>query len=309
MNVRTQRNVKKLRKFSLVLTVVLAFSVLISGVMTASRLVSFSDKKQITVVDLIPDDAKIKGAAFTQHTEATNFPESFITTDMSFDAPVVLVGNDPDFSVTDDKQIWTTDTKVEIFKISYDENGSLTVKGADSNKVIAPGTESSYSFALNNNGDVALDYSLEIEAYLSDNVDEIPVVARLYDYKENYLLGSDSEWEKVTELNGTKDSGVLKADYHCTYTLDWQWPFESGDDEFDTMLGNMAQDEELTLTVVIKTTATADIDPDGGDGQPPDTGYYGSDTVIWSMLCIFSFMAMIFILLWTRRSSEENDEE
>jgi hypothetical protein len=39
------------------------------------------------------------------------------------------------------------------------------------------------------------------------------------------------------------------------YILQWRWPFDI-DDEYDTMLGNLAVEEDISLTIVIRTTAS-----------------------------------------------------
>ena len=83
------------------------------------------------------------------------------------------------FEASDDKTVWTTNTKVEIFRVSY-ENGEqvVTVNGSNGQKVIAPGTENSYTFKLKNTGTVALDYTLEVDAYFTPADIKIPISGR-----------------------------------------------------------------------------------------------------------------------------------
>ena len=56
----------------------------------------------------------------------------------------------PGFMVIDENDvIWGTETEVEIFKVSYEDGeGNITVKSDNGEKVVAPGTENSYTFKL-----------------------------------------------------------------------------------------------------------------------------------------------------------------
>ena len=170
----------------------------------------------------------------------------------------VIIHKNPGFQVSDNVKVWETNTEVDIFKIAY-ENGEavVTVDGMD-DKVIAPGTGNEYIFYLKNTGDVLLDYTLEIEAYFTPEATPIPVEARLKGYDGSYLLGSDDAWGDVLELNQVKDEASIAVNRYAYYSLEWRWPFESGDDSYDTFLGNMAVDEDLTLTIAIKTVATGE---------------------------------------------------
>lgn len=183
----------------------------------------------------------------------------------------------------DDKQVWSAETEVEIFRISYENSDeTVTVEGIDGDKLIAPGTSNSYSFWLQNGGNAAVRYTVELEAYISPEDTALPVLARVANGEETYITGGDYDpWVNVAELNGVNDAGTLAAGRRAEYTLEWQWPFEQDDDEYDTdeydtWLGNLAaasesEDEDLTLTIVIKTVAEADTS-DGGGTQPLPVG-------------------------------------
>ena len=211
------------------------------------------------------------------------------------------------FRVTDENTVWKGDTQIEIFRVSY-ENGEnqITVKSGNGDKVIAPGTENSYTFALENTSSGPVEYSMSMKAYFSSDAYTIPVVAKVTrDVEGRYLLGGESGYEPVLELSRVEDSGTLKKGYVMPYTLSWQWPFE-GDDTYDTLLGNLAQDEDLTLTIVIETYAT--YTPDASDGIP-QTGDL-SQIGVWFTVMLGSAAALLlmFLLPWMRRRGEDDEE-
>ena len=216
----------------------------------------------------------------------------------------------PGFEASDDNGVWSTETAVEIFHVSY-ENGEqvVTVKSDNGDKVIAPGTESSYTFKLSNTGNVALDYTVETEAYFTPEDVVIPVTGRLNRYDGKWIVGGKDEYVDVPVLDTAADSATLGAGKYTYYTLDWVWPFESGNDEYDTMLGNLAVGEDLVFTVVIKTTATADADPDSGGGITiPQTGDT-ENLALWLTLLFGSVVVMMLLMFLIFRDKEKKNTE
>ena len=207
------------------------------------------------------------------------------------------------FRVTDKDTVWKGNTQVEIFRASYANGESqITVKSSDGDKLIAPGTENSYTFALENTADGPVAYSMSMKAYLSSDDHTIPVVAKVRRETDHaYFLGSAGEYKDVLQLNQVKDSGTLKKGYVMPYTLSWQWPFE-GDDAYDTLLGNL--EEDLTLTIVIETYAEyAPPSADGGIPKTGDTSHIG----LWFTVMLGSAAGLMFLLLLMRRKGEENE--
>lgn len=210
----------------------------------------------------------------------------------------------PSFEVGDDKTVWSTNTQVEIFKVSY-VNGEkvVSVKSADGDKVIAPGTENTYIFKLKNTGDVPLEYTVDIDVKCEPLGIEIPVVARLCRYDGTWIVGDNDSYVSASVLDTANDKESLDAGNYTYYTLDWQWPFEGGNDEFDTLLGNMAVGEDLTFTIVINTTATET--DEGGGITPPQTGD-DYNIIILPFLAVASFV-MIVVLINYRKRVKETD--
>lgn len=202
----------------------------------------------------------------------------------------------PSFEAGDGKKLWTTDTQVEIFRVSY-INGEqkVTVKGEDGDKLIAPGTESSYTFKLKNNGNTALDYTVCVDACFSSEDISVPIVGRISRYDGEWICGGKNSYADVKALDSAQDSETLGAGRYTYYTLDWRWAFENGNDEYDTLLGNMAVDEDLLFTIRFVTTAAESTDPSSGGGLlSPKTG---DDRHIapWLGLMIASLIIMILL--------------
>ncbi len=216
-----------------------------------------------------------------------------------------------DFVASDEQKIWSTDTKVEIFRVSY-VNGEqvITVNSDNGDKLIAPGTENSYTFKLKNNGDAALDYIVKVDAYFTPGDIVIPITGRLNRYDGKWIAGNGENYVNVSALDAAEDKATLGAGKYTYYTLDWIWPFESGNDELDTKLGNLATEQDLVFTVVITTEAaeSSDSDNNGGILLPhaggPHTGD-DSSLILWVILAIVSFVLIFYPLIGKRRSDAE----
>ena len=203
----------------------------------------------------------------------------------------------PELQVADDAQVWTTETKVEIFHISY-ENGQqeITVNSSDGEKVIAPGTENSYVFKLKNTGNVALDYTVTVDAYITPEETAIPITGRLSRCDGKWIVGDGESYGDVAALNNGEDSATIGAGKYTYYTLDWLWPFESGDDELDTLLGNTAVEEDLTFTIVISTVASGNYASTKDIGRtPPKTGDE-LNLALWVALGLGALMLLVILL-------------
>lgn len=196
--------------------------------------------------------------------------------------------------------------EIQVFYAEYGKDGEITVKSAFGDKVIAPGTENQYDIYVRNIGKVPISYVLEAESRITVDVNgeqiEIPIEASFYTPRNSYLLGGEESLENLGKLDGVKDSSGLSPEHQAKYTLCWSWPFD-GDDEFDTMLGNLAAEgEELTVKVAFNVTAA--YDPNAGGGSPI-TGD-SSNIGLWVACLVISTFTLI-ILLFLRKN--ENDEE
>lgn len=196
--------------------------------------------------------------------------------------------------------------EIQIFNAEYESDGNITVKSAFGNHVVAPGTENSYDIYVRNVGKVPISYVLEAQSRITFDVNgkqiEIPIKANFSDPNNNYLLGSENEKVSLAKLDKLKDSSGLSPEHQAKYTLNWSWPFD-GDDEFDTLLGNMAAEgEELTVKVAFSVAASYDPNAEGGTLMTGDSTNIG----LWVALFVTSTFTLI-ILLFLRK--KENDEE
>ena len=291
------------QKSMLIPVVALALCVILSASVLFSRLVGFVAADVSLMIPLTESNGVTKVASFQR--VQTQAPSAALLCNYE----IVLVDDEtvkptepanPGFQVEDKNTVWEGQTNVEIFRVSYENGeGQITVQSGKGDKVIAPGTENEYSFTLHNTGDAPLDYVLEMEAYFSDGEKVIPVKARVVDYNGKYLIGSADGFADVLELNTVHEQGSLSAGYIAPYTLQWQWPFE-GDDDYDTWLGNLAAEEDITLTIVIRTTAEF-----GGEGgKPPQTGDF--DIVIAVLVMTGSMIGLMVLLLPKRNRERAN---
>lgn len=196
--------------------------------------------------------------------------------------------------------------EIQLFYAEYDNDGKITVKSDFGDQVVAPGTENSYDLYVRNVGKVPISYVLEAESHITVDVNgkqtEIPIKANFIAPNNNYLLGKENETDSLAKLDGVKDSSGLSPQHQAKYTLYWSWPFD-GDDEFDTLLGNLAAEgEELTVKVAFSVAASYDPNAEGGALMTGDSSNIG----LWVALFVISAFTLIILLF---RRKREQDEE
>lgn len=131
-----------------------------------------------------------------------------------------------------------------------DKDGVITAerKIAVFDNMIAPGSDGSYRFDINNHNGRNLLYSFEVvELYNGEEIDNFPMRYRIkmnniYILNENYWVTSDKL--SFDDLN-IADRSTQE------FTLEWYWPFESGNDTLDTYFGNSHGE----YSIVVKVTA------------------------------------------------------
>lgn len=199
--------------------------------------------------------------------------------------------------------------EIQVFYAEYGNDGEITVKSEFGDKVVAPGTENSYDLYVRNVGKVPISYILEAESRITVDVNgeqtEIPIEASFYSPHGSYLLGGEESLENLGKLDGVKDGSGLSPEHQAKYTLCWSWPFD-GDDEFDTLLGNLAAEgEELTVRVAFNVTAAYDPNAAGGS---PMTGDNSNIGLCVALFIISTFMLIILLFLGKRENDEENSQ-
>lgn len=301
-----------------VVIAVLLLCELASMIVLCGRIVSYTEAKFVNVLSLTEERApNIAAPAPVNSADSgeTSSPgaESTSAEESGTDSVGSSGSKNPEFHM---------EAEAEIFRLSYDnESGKTTVIGAEGNsdKLIAPGTTNLYQFTLANTGDVSLDYTLTMEAYVTGTDLRIPVNARVWDYTNKYLVGSADGMVDVMELNTVEESAELGAGRYAVYNLEWEWPFERADengditsgDTYDTMLGNLAVDEDLVLHIVIRTYAEYDENPDdpnAGVPKPPQTGD-DAPIVLLIVLCAGSFVGLCVMFFAFFKSGRKEKQE
>lgn len=299
-------NVKHSKKNKLlgILIVLLIICEIASLTVLFNRISPYSRTEVKNIIPLTKSQGATKVTVTTQ-------PKSALS--QTSDEPRIVRLASPSFSTYDKDTVWQAETNVNIFRMTYNNSsGEMTVNGASDNsdKLIAPGTSGVYQFALQNTGDVTLDYTMDMEAWITGTELNIPVKARVWNYDGEFLLGSSDTTEEVLALNNVADHGPLGTGRIAVYNLEWEWPYEQDNDEFDTLLGDLAVDGELALTIRINTTAAYNDNPEDEDAGilPPQTGDTTPIHLIMTICGCMIIIASACLFMNCRRENEESDE-
>lgn len=165
-----------------------------------------------------------------------------------------------DYTSKDDKEVLLQsnfDEQLDLFSIQYEnEKGDIVVSGSEGQKVIAPGTSVDYTIRLRNKDKSAIDYELIPEvSYESEYA--VPIVVRMLDNDGNYIIGDAKTWATVEEVEGIVENKTLLKGESTEYVFQWKWDYESGDDEYDTFLGSIANEENVGVSVKLDLRAEA----------------------------------------------------
>lgn len=308
----TYSSLRKQNNGTMAAVIALVMCVVLSATVLLSRLAIFAAADPRLYIPLT------RSQGITTVLEGTRTESGTISfRDDSFNrANHILLTAKPNMQVRDKDKVWAGETEVEIFKLNYDrddntvyfDSGSpFSVISSTPDKVVAPGTGNLYEFFLENTGNVPLDYTVKVEAWFGDEDDAtddivIPIFANLKTLEDKYLLGSASTKAPVILLDGIENRGSVGVNKVIPYSLEWEWPFELND-EYDTWLGNLAVDQDITLTIRITTQASYSADPNTDDGLPKT----GDDSQILVFGALMAMSAvMLVILLIPKRRQEEN---
>lgn len=210
--------------------------------------------------------------------------------------------------VEDDEQVWMAVSNIDLFDKSYtNSDGMLTVDSSNSENVIAPGTEKSYTFWIKNTGEVKMNYTVKLDCFFELEGYEIPVELRLKDANGTYILGDENTWVKSARDIVTYQNEVLVNRYH-SYTLDWRWAYE-GNDEFDTLLGDYLENEKTkyNATILVLSEPGEKITDKHWVWDIIDTAT--TETASIYLLGMVGSLALLLILLLLRRKKDDEHEE
>ena len=106
--------------------------------------------------------------------------------------------------------------------------------------VVAPGTEGQFQILMYSESQVATEYSLTITPHQDSGVLPTNLTFSITDSNGNTTplelvpAGTDEEAKIAYELTGTLKAGDMIEE---NLTIDWAWPYDSGNDETDTADG------------------------------------------------------------------------
>lgn len=183
---------------------------------------------------------------------------------------------------------------LDVFAMEYkNAAGVITVSGQDGEKVIAPGVDAEYTLRLRNTDRVALDYSFRPQlSYTTEHT--LPILIRLLDPQDRYVIGDASTWVPLDEIGRSECKGTLRRDETAEYVLQWKWPFESGDDGYDSFLGSATADGGIGLhcSFVVSAEANMTVTDNGGLLHSPV-----GRVLLPLMLLLFLAAAIVLLLI------------
>ena len=138
--------------------------------------------------------------------------------------------------------VFDTDTTVH-----YGRESAVNVNIFGSKKRIAPGTQGSYQFTVDNRANnYPSQYYVAFEA-----IDTLPAdhkIPMLYRLKADgiYVAGDDHTWRPLSQL---AQNAIAAKGRQVRYTLDWYWPEGENDNEFARYGGNPNYSYSLIIKV------------------------------------------------------------
>ena len=154
---------------------------------------------------------------------------------------------DPEVLLVDASTGAEVSKTMDLFSSAYvNSSGQTVVAASNGQKVVAPGTQGSYAFAVRNSGGAQARYKVWAEATQNDSNMAVPLELTL----SNGNRGSDS----------LSDAGELAPGSMAVYRIGWEWPFEVGSelDARDTALGQSAAAHKVAYSVTVHMQAEAD---------------------------------------------------
>lgn len=122
----------------------------------------------------------------------------------------------PEFEITDQQGVWRAQGEIAVF-----------------DSKIHPGRFGSYEFIIKNESTERLIYGFRLSEYLKNSNQDVNPFMQ-YRLKVNGDYVGDGEWHYVgIDYNNL----IILPSSELLMTLEWHWPFESGQDRNDTLIG------------------------------------------------------------------------
>lgn len=201
--------------------------------------------------------------------------------------------------------------KLELFRIAYEnELGEITVRGVNTDNVVAPGTTVSYDVRLRNNDEVIIDFLMTLDAAFTTE-HQIPIEFKIIDNYGNYILGSETGWASTAELNALQHKGTVHPGEIFTYHITWRWVFEVSDeqDAYDTFLGNVNGEKRPGIIVSMETQAAANPAPLRDNDHLMHLLGAGFGCCWCCYLVWFLLLVAVLLLIWIWRLRKKLSEQ
>ena len=220
-----------------------------------------------------------------------------------------IVGKNPSVEVEDeDGVIWEAEKRVNMFSAQYlNGEGQATVVSQDGTKLIAPGVLTTYKFTMQNSGNMAVVYETDLDFILKigdtkQKDYQFPLKVRLSNDRGEYVIGNEEEYVQVQHASLARHPGLLGANSYETFTLELYWEFEGGNDELDTLYGDLSAEKGVTLTLQINTYAEEHIDPTVQGGNKIEVEgteeYGGTIRWLWLVMLFINTAILVFYIAW-----------
>lgn len=215
-----------------------------------------------------------------------------------------------DYTKVDDREVSlrsTMDETFNVFGMEYKNDvGEITVKGYDGEKIIAPGTDVEYTLRIRNTDKVALDYHFSPKVNLTSE-HKLPIVIRLLDPEDKYVIGNETTWVALDEIGDVTCSGTLIKNQTAEYVFQWKWPYESGDDAYDSFLGTATDTDDIGVNISfdLHSQANADAKYNGGFFK----SMAGNVTILVIILLLLIAVITLLIIYVINKSREKQDKE
>ena len=114
----------------------------------------------------------------------------------------------------------------------------------------------------------------------------------------------------VNEFIECVDELTIGRNSYVFYDIDWRWAYESGNDELDTILGNLSTDSVVELKVKIMSTATQseNYDAEGGLKSGDDVPRVGGSLVPVPYIVLNLIILIILAILITLEISKRKQQ-
>ena len=228
-----------------------------------------------------------------------------------------IVGKNPSVEVEDeDGVIWEAEKRVNMFSAQYlNGEGQATVVSQDGTKLIAPGVLTTYKFTMQNSGNMAVVYETDLDFILKigdtkQKDYQFPLKVRLSNDRGEYVIGNEEEYVQVQHASLARHPGLLGANSYETFTLELYWEFEGGNDELDTLYGDLSAEKGVTLTLQINTYAEEHIDPTAQGGNKIEVEgteeYGGAIRWLWLVMLFINTAILVFYIAWLMNKRAQN---